>query len=176
MPLVVTPTLQDVYTKLRSLVIDVVPALVQVVQGLDNRVPMPPMSPGFVNMTARIFSPHRTPVASWDHISINPSAVSFEQGMIVHVQLDCYGAASADWAVMLVTVLRTEYACELLTPVAPLFAKDPVQAPLTNGEEQYEERWIVDGRLQYNPIVSTPMQFANAAEIDLINVDERYPP
>jgi hypothetical protein len=51
-----------------------------------------------------------------------------------------------------------------------------MQAALVNGEEQYEERWIVGANLQYNPVVSTPQQFADTLEATLINVDEAFPP
>lgn len=176
MTLVVAPTTEDLYTKLRQLIIDVVPALVPVIRGLANRVAMPPPSPGFVAMTATLISPHRTPVETWDNSNPNPAAISIEQGTIVRVQLDCYGSLAQDWAVMLATVMRTDYAVRLLAPVSPLYAEDPIQGALTNAEMQYEQRWIIGARLQYNPVVSTPMQFANTAEITLINVDEAYPP
>lgn len=182
MPLVVAPTLQDVYTLLRAFVISVVPAGTEVIQGLENRASMPtPPTPtpagwGFVCMTATVLRGHRTPQESWDISDPDPVAISIEQGILVRVQLDCYGPVSADWAVMLTALLRTDYACRVLAPVAPLYADDPVQAALVNGEEQYEERWIVGANLQYNPIVSTPMEFANTAAVTTINVDERYPP
>lgn len=176
MPLVVAPTLQDLYAKLRVLVVGIVPVGVEVVQGLDNNVPMPPPSPGFVNMTAVLLHPHRTPVQTFDSDNPNPSAISFEQGMTVVVQLDCYGTLSEDWAVMLATLLRTDYACAVLDPVAPLFAKDPMQAALVNAEKQYERRWIVEANLQYNPVVSTPAEFADTLVVNTINVDESYPP
>lgn len=176
MPLVVAPTLQDVYTLLRAFLIGVVPAGVVILQGLANRVAMPPPVPGFVAMTAVLLNPHRTPVETWDHNNPNPAAIAFEQGTLIRIQLDCYGETSADWAVMLMTMLRTDYACRALAPVAPLYADNPIQAALIDAEAQYEQRWIVGANLQYNPVTSTPMQFANAAQVDLINVDERYPP
>ena len=176
MPLVVSITQEDVYTLLRTLVIAVVPAGVGVVRGLGNRTSMPPPDPGCVVMTATGFTNHRTPVESWDRDSSNPDAIAYEQGTLLRVQLDCYGANSQDWAVALATILRTEFACRILAPCAPLFADAPMQAALINSEAQYEQRWIVGANLQYNPVVSTPMQFADTAEVTLINVDERFPP
>lgn len=176
MPLVVSITMEDVYTKLRTLVLDVVPAGVVCIKGLPNRAAMPPPVPGFVTMTATTNKPLRTPVDTWDRVAANPSTISIEQGMGVRIQLDCYGAASADWAVMLATIMRNDYGCRLLAPMAPLYADDPIQAALVNGEEQYERRWIVGAHLQYNPVISTPMQFADTAQATLINIDERFPP
>lgn len=176
MTLAISITLQDLYTILRPFLVDVLPLNVQVIQGLDNRDPMPPPDPGFVVMTANLLSPVMTPEESWDRENPNPTTIAIRQGMQIRVQLDCYGAASGDWAAQLATLLRTDYACRALAPVAPLYADNPMQAALINGEEQYEQRWIVGGNLQYNPVVTTPMQFAETAQVDLINVDERYPP
>lgn len=176
MALAVSITLQTVYTKLRALLVDVLPVGLPIIQGLGNRVPMPPRVPGFVSMTVNLNKALRTPIDTWDHASANPASIAIEQGMQIRIQLDCYGPESADWAVIITTILRNDYAFRLLAPVSPLFADDPVQAALTKSEEQYEERWIVGANLQYNPVVTTPMQFANVAQVDLINIDEAFPP
>lgn len=177
MTLVVSITQEDVYTRLRALVLDVVPAGVEVVQGLGNRAAMPIGATGFVCMTMIGRTLHRTPEETWDKVDLNPDALSIEQGTLVKIQLDCYGPVSGDWAEMLAAILRTDYAVQLLGPtVVPLHADDPIQAALVNGEEQYEERWIVGANLQYNPVIMTPQQFADTLVVDIINVDEAYPP
>jgi hypothetical protein len=186
MALVVSISLEDIFTRLRSLVLDAVspsgspPVAVPVIRGLANRTSMPPPVPGFVAMTATLLTQHRTPVEVWDTDNPDPSAIEIEQGQLVRIQLDCYGSASADWATILATILRSDYACRQFSAggldAAPLYADFPVQAPLVNGEQQYEERWIVGANLQYNPVVSTPMQFADTLEATLINVDEAFPP
>jgi hypothetical protein len=48
--------------------------------------------------------------------------------------------------------------------------------PYKTGEEQYNRRWTVLASLQYNPVTTLPQQFADAADVEVINVDERYPP
>ena len=181
MALVVSISLQDVYAALRSLILTAVSPVgvtpVPVIQGLGNRVAMPPPSPGFVCMTATLITQHRTPQESWDMDNPNPTTIAIEQGQLVRIQLDCYGALSADWATILAAIFRTDYACQALAPLsAPLYVEPPMQAALVNGEEQYEERWIVGANLQYNPVVSTPQQFADTLEATLINVDEAFPP
>lgn len=176
MPLPIAPTLTDVYTLVRAFVLGIVPVGVEVVQGLGNRASLPPPSPGYVCMTANLLLSLRTPVETWDTTDPDPDTIDIEQGTQIRLQLDCYGALSANWAAQLMTLLRTDYGVRALAPVAPLYADNPIQAALTNSEEQYEQRWIVGANLQYNPVVSVPMEFADTAEVDLINVDERYPP
>ena len=47
--------------------------------------------------------------------------------------------------------------------------------PLTDSEQQYEQRWMATAVLQFNPVVTVPQDFANALTINLVDVDERYP-
>lgn len=174
MALFVSLTLQDVYTRMANVLRDIVPAEVPVIQGWENMVPMP-VGP-FVLMRAVMQTPHRTPVETYDTTNPDPAAISIEQGILVRMQCDHYGPLSFDWAATLTAIMRTEYGCGLMVPMSPLYCKEPKQAAITNAEAQFEQRWIVDALLQYNPVISTPMQFADQAEIDLIEVDERYPP
>ncbi len=184
MPLVVAPTLETVYTKLRTLVLSVVPAGVEVVQGMNNRVAPPARDPGYVRMTAVLQQRLRTNVTTYTDPDQPPTppfidgVAALEQGTKLTVQLDCYGATGADWAAMLSTVLRSEYACDVLAPeAAPLYADEPKLNPYVDGEKQYEPCWIVGAVLQYNPVTSTPQQFADTLAVNpIINVDVEYPP
>lgn len=175
MTLAVSLTRADVYTRLKALLTDVLPAGIEVVQGQGNRVAMPTGNE-YVVMTANLLTPHRTPVVEWDKNDPDADEIRIEQGTLVRIQLDCYGERAQDWAVILCTVLRNGYSVQFLTPLAPLFADNPVQAPLIDAEQQYNERWIVGANVQYNPVVTAPQEFANAAEAEIINVDVSYPP
>lgn len=177
MALDVSITLTDIYTKLGTFLTSVLPIGVPVVQTPVDRVSMPPPSPGFVGMHAVLQSRIMTNLDQWNPADIAPTEIEIEQALKMTVQLDCYGADAGDWAVILSTVLRDEYAVTALSPtLAPLYCDDPKFAPLVNAESQYERRWIVPVVLQYNPVVSVPMQFADTAQVALINVDEAYPP
>lgn len=177
MTLVVAPTFDALFAALGTFIESVVPAGVPVIQLPENRASMPSPVPGFVGMRATIQTRIMTNLNRWNPADVNPAAISIEQAVRLMVQLDCYGADSGDWAAILSTVLRDEYGVTALAPtLAPLYADEPKFAPLIDGEEQYERRWIVGAVMQYNPIVSTPMQFADTADADLINVDVSYPP
>lgn len=175
MTLVVSPTLNQLYAKLGDFLATVVPAGVPVIQMPTNRTSMPPAVPGFVGMVARVQARIMTNLDSW--ADIDPTTIEIEQALRLAVTLNCYGADSSDWAVMFATVLRDEYAVAPLKPIlSPLYTDEPMFAPLVDGEEEYEARWIVPAFLQYNPVVSVPQQFADTLNADLINVDVRYPP
>lgn len=177
MALVVSPTLDQLFAALGAFIATVVPDGLPVIQLPVNRASMPPATPGFVGMRARSLPRIATNIHRWDTQDPLADDIAIEQSTRVIVQLDCYGAASGDWAVMLSTVFRDDHAVLGLAPLlSPLQADDPKFAPLIDGEEQYENRWIVEAHLQYNPITFIPMQFANEANATLVNVDESYPP
>lgn len=142
-----------------------------VVQGFNNRVPMPNGS--FVGMSAVLMKRLRTNVDTiGGPLGLDPSSIAAEQGTEVDVQLDCYGPLAADWANILTTLLRDNVGCLALAPTCqPLYADDPIRAPLENAEEEYEDRWIVTARLQYNPVVTSPVQSATVVgPVNLVDI------
>lgn len=170
--------LADLYTKVGQLFQSIVgidpdtSALVPVVQGQGNRVPMPNVP--FMLVQAFRAGRVRTNVDTWAPIT---QLQSSEQGTKVKVQLDCYGPDSETWANMVSTLWRDFYACDQLAPTCqPLYGDEPFQGALIDGEDQYEERWTVELYLQYNPVTTIVQQSATALAAEVINVDERYPP
>jgi len=184
MTLVVAPTLQDVYAPIVSFIRGVTGLDANhVVQGLPNRAAMP--TPGFVSFQAIHRARLRTNLDLWDETTNPPMSAGIEEGVELRLQIDCYGPSSCDWANMLSATLRDEYGCTQLATLAaamtppftlqPLYADDAAMVPLVDGEEQYEERWMVDARFQINPVTTTPQEYADVLNLLLINVEERYP-
>jgi hypothetical protein len=174
----VSPPQLDVYVAVQAFVMSVTGlGMPLVIQGLPNRSAMPPAAPGFVTMQLERAKRLRTNQVTWDPLAIAPTSLDVEQGTELRLQLDLYGAASGDWGVMLQTLLRDETGCIALAPACqPLYASDAQLAPLEDDELQYEQRWTIEAILQYNPVTSVPMQFADTAVVTVINVDEAYPP
>lgn len=174
----VAPTQHAVYVAMKAFIVSVIgldPALV--IQGLPNRAAMPLASPGFVTMQIPRTRRLRTNQDTRDLTDVAPTAIAVEMGTELRMQLDLYGAAAGDWAVILQALLRDETGCIALAPACqPLYTGDAFLAPLDDSESQYEQRWTLEAVLQYNPVTSVPMQFADTASVTLINVDEAYPP
>jgi hypothetical protein len=171
----VTPTQSQVYAALGAFIQNItgLPAG-QIIQGLGNRVAMP--APGFIAMTAISQARLRTNIELWDEVDPNPSTFTAEQGTQIDVQLDFYGPLAGDWAVMVSTAFRSSYGFEALAPnCAPLYIDVVPMAPLIDAEAQWEQRWVATAVLQYNPVTTLPLQFANELVINLIDVDEVYP-
>lgn len=101
------------------------------------------------------------------------------QATQVGVQVDVYGPASADYAQIITTAIRDEYAADQFASsgfdVAPLYADDAQQMPFIGGEAQYEQRWMIKCQLQCNPVVTIPQQFAEQAQATLTDVQAKYP-
>lgn len=145
---------------------------VEVTRGQINRVSMPDNA--FVNMQIFTSGRVRTNVNTWNGVDQTQAT---EVGTKVKIRLDFYGPLSEDWSKAVGALWRDGYGCTFLAPVgAPLFDGDAMQGALVNGEEQYEDRWIMELFLQYNPVVTVPQQSATTFKVTVVNVDERYPP
>lgn len=172
----IAPVDDLIYTRLGNFMQGVLTG-VPVVRGLDNRVPMP--SVPFICMgpvgKTRIWM--AAAGEQYTRPNIGVGTRSFENHYSYRVQLDFYGPDAGDWATQIHTLLTTEYGVDALKPeVSPLQCDDPLQLPLINGEQQFEQRWSFAAHLQYNPIVSVPQEFAESLEITLVEVDSTYPP
>lgn len=173
MTAVVAPATSTVFETLRAFILGLITC--EVVKGLGNGVPTP--KGGFITIT----EVYKSRLSTNRHAYADPTpvtgSVQATQPMKVAVQIDCYGKDSSEWATILSTMLRDDYACQALAPVAqPLHADDPKMMPMVDGEQQYQQRWMVEAVLQVNAAVTTPMQFFDVVDIDLAEVDVTFPP
>lgn len=144
---------------------------VAVTRGQINLVPMP--STAFINMQAMVSGRLSTNEDSW-----TDSTQITQQSTKVKMHLDFYGPLSHDWATIIEALWRDTVGCNALAPTcAPLYSDEPIQSALVNGEENYEDRWVLECFLQYNPTITTPQQSAAPPyKLKVYNVDEKYPP
>lgn len=171
----VSPTITAAYTAIVAFIMSVTGlALENIDRGIQNRVAMP--KPGFIvlqflNQNRLRTNINRTGTAS------PPSTATLEEAVELAFQIDCYGTQSHEWATMLSTLLRDEYSVNALSPsgVTPLYADDARFMPTVFGESQYESRWRLDARFQMNLITTIPQQYADALELTLVSVTEKFP-
>lgn len=146
-------------------------ATVVVTRGQINLVPMP--NSAFINM--QLFTQGR--VRTNQHTFTSDQQMHVEVGTKVKVRLDFYGPLAQDWSKAVGGLWRDDYGCAFLASVgAPLYEGDAMQSALVNGEEQYEDRWIMELFLQYNPVITVPQQSATTLKVGVHNVDETFPP
>ena len=161
-----------VFAALRAFLLGVLPAGVEVIQTQDNRVPLPIQGPGFVTMNNVHQRRLATNVTQYADKTKGISAATEYQ-----IQLDLYGDAAGEWAQIVQTLLRDEYATEAFPPgIQPLHADDPIQLPLINAEHQFEQRWKLQVFIQYDPIVTVASSSATMLQIGLKEIDKTFHP
>jgi len=179
----VSPQLSDLYGALQPFIVETIgidPSLV--FEGLDNRVVMPPATPGFIAYQVIAQQRLNTNIKTWDPTAVNPVSISTEMHVRLTIQIDCYGPNSLAWATILQTLFRDETGCLGLAgpdpsnPVCqPLYADDPHMIALDDTEDQYEQRWSFDLQIQYNPIVGVATQFADTLQATPESVTVEFP-
>lgn len=109
--------------------------------------------------------------------TLSAGATVIEQSTEVVYQVDVHGPAAGDNAQTISTAFRDEYGVSLFagTGVSPLYCEDPRQLAFQTAAVQFEERWTVDVHMQVDPSIAVPTQYADAANVTLIDVVEAFP-
>lgn len=102
------------------------------------------------------------------------------------IQLDVHGPAAGDNSRIIDGLFRSEYGIDafegfLLAEGAPSFSVVPLncdvrgQLPFWNEQDQVEYRYVLEARMQIDPVISTPQEFATQIEVKLIDAVTAYP-
>jgi len=171
-----TPSITEtqIFTALREFILSVV-ADCEVIRLPNNRTAMP--KGAFVAMSPGSNAALSTNVTTYDGENNQRDILRASQ---FSAQIDCYGAGSSEMATAISMLLRDQYACDKFAEsgldMQPLYAGEPHQMPLVDGEAKYEERWTFEAVLQINPKLTVSQDYADSLEIKLVNVNLAYPP
>lgn len=141
---------------------------IEVIQGQQNRVPMP-KTDAFITMT----SAGRTPLSTTIRTNRpDDNRIDVRRSMRCDMQINVYGKDATDKAQTIANLFRDDFGYQFLGPygIVPLYDDGGHQMPLVNGEFQYQQRWLILASLQVNPSVSTPAQFADSVTPVLVEV------
>lgn len=176
MPSTISVTDSDLFTALRSYLLTVIGSGVEIIQTQNNRVPMP-QGP-FIAMTPVRIDGLSTPVTSYEDPGVGTGSRLDTRTTQWRVQLDFYGPNASMQAAIVAGLWRTEYTTDLLKdgPLQPLYPGDPLQTTMVNAEMQWESRWTLELFAQFNPVITSPQQFADELQVVLVEVDTQYPP
>ncbi len=176
MSVTVEPTQDQVYQALETFLTGILPTGTPVIRGLPNRAAMPTPA-GFVLMQALFEERLRMPIDTFvTGGNSAPTTATVEQGIELTVQIDCYGPHSGTWASTVSTLFEDAYGFNALGPnCEPLYANQARMMPLVDAEQQYEERWSLDCRLQWNPVATIQQQYADALDLTLKDVTVLFP-
>ena len=165
-----SPLFDALFIPLRAWLITLLPANTPVVKGYVNDVPQP--LGDHVVITPLFEKRLRTNVNTYDDDGSAGGTKNIEQGTEIHIQIDVYGAQAGTWAARISTLFRDESAVTAMAPsVSPLYIDDARNMPLVTGEQKYLQRFASTAVMQYNPVTTITQQFADAAEVGLVEVD-----
>ena len=179
----ITITEQQLYLALWTFLKDLaLPGLASdgtsVVQGQDNRVSQ--LTGNYIVMQSLYMPILSTNKTRWTPGSANPGIEGNARSQEWVCQLDVYGENASDIAAIISLVTKTPYAADRFATygvdMEPLYATEPRQTTMINGEQQYESRYTLEFHAQYNPVVTTPLDFATQLRIGLAEVDTKFPP
>lgn len=170
-------TEDNLMTALRGFLLPILQC--EIFQGQGNRASAP--ADPFVEMTTMFLedlSTNKTVYA--DTGSSATSAIKNSRSIKWTVQLDFYGSSAMNQANLIAGLVRTDFACAAFAAsgidMAPLYATEPHQTTMISGEQQYEGRFTFDFVAQFNPVIATPMQYADQLHFGLAEVATTFPP
>ena len=114
--------------------------------------------------------------------------VNNERDTLYSYQVDCYGPSGPDYADTVAIAWATMWACDYFAgqlatptpgaplPVTPLYADEPTQLNIVNGEMQYEQRYMTKLFAQVNQIVALPQDFFDVPPAIDVTVPADYLP
>lgn len=152
-------TQQEIYKDVRTFLLGLFPGSErQVIQAAQNNNPLPKnaivMQVLFTgNLDIAVVTP------------LPPAEAVIQNSVEVRMQIDFYGALAEERSRLVNIVWRTNYACERLTACQPLYVQSYNRHVYVNDSNQYEDRWIMDVGLQYNPQVTIAQEFSDSPPV-----------
>lgn len=96
------------------------------------------------------------------------------------VQLDLHGPNATNNAVIVEGMFRSAYGTSAFSAsgydIQPLYCDEGRQQAWIGGEQQFEDNWTLDLRMQINPVLRAAQDFASTLALNIIEVDASYPP
>lgn len=94
-----------------------------------------------------------------------PNEAMVQNSVEVRVQLDFYGAMAESRSRIVANLWKNYYGTDNMTICKPLYVQSRQRHPYVNDSNQYEDRFILDLGLQYNPTVTHAQDFAEDASV-----------
>lgn len=152
-------THQDIYKDVRGFLLGLFPGSgQQVIQAMQNNNPLPD---GAVVMQVLFSKNLDTAVIT----SLPPAQAAIRNSVEVRMQIDFYGVNAEASSRIVANLWRTGYTCDLLTTCQPLYVQSHDRHVYINDSNQYEDRWILDLGLQYNPQVTVAQGFTDSPPV-----------
>lgn len=153
---------QELYREIRLFLLGLFPdATLQIVQSTQNNQPLPENA---IVMQVLFDSNMDESVTTYNP----PNEAMVQNSVEVRVQLDFYGTMAESRSRIVANLWKNYYGTDNMTICKPLYVQSRQRHPYINDSNQYEDRFILDLGLQYNPTVTHAQDFAEDASVTII--------
>ena len=152
-------THREIYREIRKLLLESLPDAEpgQIVQDAQNEASLPY---GAIVM-AFLFDTDR----DYGVVTYGDGKAAVQNSVEARLQLSFYGAAAEERSRIIDTLWRSPYAYDRMEKCKPLYVQSRERHPYINDSNKYEERYILDLAIQYNPQVIYEQDFTETAEV-----------
>ncbi|WP_340611890.1 phage neck terminator protein [Xenorhabdus bharatensis] len=158
----ITVTHGDIFTEVRKYLIALFSC--DVMQGYQNDVPVP--ESGIVMHV--LFERDIDYTANYYHHEA--SAITAQRSVELSMQLDFYGEEADSRARVVANLWQSSYTTARLEKCQPLYSEAPRKMVLVNEANQYENRVMLEVKLQYNPEITYSVDNTDSFSLDLNSI------
>ena len=153
---------REIYRELRLYLLELFPdASAQIIQAYQNNNPTPENA---IVMQA-LFDRNMDETSTYYEPALEQAHA--HNSVSVGLQLSFYGADAESRSRTVYTLWKSPYSTSRMELCQPLYAQGRDRRPYINDSNQYEDRWIVDLALQYNPQVTYAQDFTDSAAVTI---------
>lgn len=163
----ISVTHDEVYKDIRGFLLGLFPeASQQIIKAAQNNNPLPENA-----IVMQFLFDRNLDVAVTNPLP--PDEAVIQNSVEVRFQIDFYGALAASRGRTVENLWRNGYACERLMVCQPLYVQSYNRNVYINDSNQYEDRWILDVALQYNPQVTVAQDYTD--QVGAANTNPVFP-
>lgn len=156
-------THQEIYKDVRAFMLGLFPgAELQIIQAAQNNNALPHNA-----VVMQILFQRNFDVAV--ETMLPPTEAAIQNSVEVRMQVDFYGVQAEARSRTVSNLWRSSFGCDGLKACQPLYLQSLNRSVYVNDSNQYEDRWIMDVALQYNPQVTVAQDFTDTAPVITIN-------
>jgi len=150
---------QELCREIRLFLLGLFPdATMQIIQSTQNNQPLPENA---IVMQVLFDSNMDESVTTYNP----PNEAMVQNSVEVRVQLDFYGPMAESRSRIVANLWKNYYGTDNMEICKPLYVQSRQRHPYINDSNQYEDRFILDLGLQYNPTVTHAQDFAEDASV-----------
>lgn len=150
---------KELYREIRLFLLGLFPGSeLQIIQSAQNNQPLPENA---IVMQVLFDSNMDESVTTYNP----PDEAMVQNSVEVRVQLDFYGAMAESRSRIVANLWKNYYGTDNMEICKPLYVQSRQRHPYINDSNQYEDRFILDLGLQYNPTFTHAQDFAEDASV-----------